>query len=113
MEKIKVIDVKVKKTTDKYTIVEVTTLDGKKYDSFDSFTVGEECEVEVTANANALYNSNIKKPKAQGKAGFAPKNYDFDRKRVALECAVSMVVSGKITFEQLNQTRDKFHEFLK
>lgn len=73
METITVQNIVAKKTGAKngkpWTITEITTLDGRKFDSFDSFNIGETVEVEVTPNAkNPTYNANIRKPKSSGQA---------------------------------------------
>lgn len=70
METITIHSVTTKKTGAKngkpWTISEVTTADGRKFDTFDTFKQGETVEVEVVPNANPQYNATIKKPKSSG-----------------------------------------------
>lgn len=117
MEKVKIAKTTIKRSGEKdgkpWKIYEVTLSDGRKGDSFDEFNEGEECEIEVKANSNPNYNPTFKKAgKEGGKRGFAPKDYTFEKRKTALECAVQMCVSGKVTPEQLVATRDKFFEYL-
>lgn len=51
-----------------WTISEVTLEDGRKCDTFDSFTVGQTVEVDISKNANPQYNDNLKKAKSAGQA---------------------------------------------
>lgn len=75
METITIQGVTTKKTGAKngkpWTISEVTTIDGRRFDTFDSFTNGQVVDVEIKPNANPEYNANIKKVKsdAQTNAG--------------------------------------------
>ena len=112
MEKIKVKSVSVKKQTDTYTIREVVCEDGRRLDTFDDLKEGQEYSGDVVPNSNDKYNANFKLPK-EGKGGkFPPRDYTFDKRRVALECAVQMCCAGKVTADQLTATRDKFYEYL-
>jgi hypothetical protein len=81
----------------------------KKMDSFATCEIGKEYEVEVTPNANPEYNAQFKLKKT---GGFKGKNYDFEKRRVAHETTVQMIVSGKVQMENLIECRDKFFEYL-
>ena len=122
MEKVKVKSTKIKKEGEKngkkwiIREVEVEKLsDGHlvKGDSFDEFKEDEECEIEIIPNQNSQYNPTFKKAgsSAGGKKGFT-KDYTFEKRKTALECAVQMCVAGKVTPDQLVATRDKFFEYL-
>lgn len=54
----------VNKKNQPWTISELTTSDGKKYDTFDTFTHGE-FDVEIIAATKPGYNDTVKKPKGQ------------------------------------------------
>lgn len=100
--KIQVVNVTPKKQGVKngkaWTISEVETVEGEKYDTFDSFDVGE-YEVTVTPNENPKYNANIKKTKgdspyvAQKQAAVATKiiekNDDKEQRITMLSCLSS------------------------
>lgn len=49
-----------------WTISECVLSDGRKVDTFDSFTQGETASVEITPNTDPKYNANMKRPKSQG-----------------------------------------------
>ena len=119
MEKVKVKSVKVKKEGVKngkaWKIYEVQLEDGRTGDSFNEFKEGEEVEIEIKPNANAQYAPNFKRVDASGgtKKGFgAPKDYTFEKKRVALECAVALINGGHIKIDQLESCRDRFFTYL-
>jgi hypothetical protein len=71
-----------------FKIFTVEDNEGKKYDAFAEFTVGEH-EVEITPNSP--YNDKIKKA-ASAKPKFTPqvKDYGFERKKLAIEAAVQI-----------------------
>ena len=110
MVKIKVKSVGVKKQTDTYTIKEIETEDGIKYDTFNDIKECTEVEGEITPNKNPKYNANFKL--AGSKKAFAPKDYTADKRMSALSNAVNLCCAGKITLEQLTATRDKFFTWL-
>jgi hypothetical protein len=70
MEQVTIQSVTAKKTGAKngkpWTISEVTTSDGRKFDTFDTFTAGESANVDITPNANPQYIPNIKRAKSAG-----------------------------------------------
>lgn len=115
MEKVKVTSSIVKKSGEKngkkWTIYEVTLSDGRKGDSFDEMKEGQEYEIEVKPNSNPQYNPSFIVAKEQ-KKGFAPRDYTFDKRRVALECAISLINSKLIGLDKLTETRDKFFAYL-
>lgn len=65
----------------------VLDLQGNKYGATEEFTEGEH-EVEIVINGNY---KNIKKPKPAGKSPFPQKDYKLERRKVALECAISTI----------------------
>lgn len=98
-------------------IFEVVTEDGREGSCFDAKIVeyaGKEVSLDVKEGKEykgvKKYYFNFQKD--ENKSKFPVKNYSFDKRRVALECAVSLVNSNKITLELLTQTRDKFYEYL-
>jgi hypothetical protein len=113
--KAKVVSVKIKKTGNKngkpWTIREIELDNGRKGDSFDEFTEGEDVEVEATPNSNIEYNDTFKKVGASAKKPFT-KDWTFEKKRVALECATSLVAAGKVDMKNLVECRDKFFTYL-
>jgi len=116
MEKVKVKSSLIKKQGEKndgtkWTIWEITLEDGRKGDSFNEMKVGQEYEIEIKPNSNPQYNPSFVVAKEQ-KKGFATRDYTFDKKRVALECAVSMANNKLIALDKLNETRDKFFAYL-
>lgn len=114
-EKVKVKSLTIKKEGMKdnkaWKITEVTLEDGRKGDSFQEFKEGEECEIEVKPNSNPNYNAQFTKVMPK-KAGFAPKDYTFEKKRVALECTVSLIASGKVEMKNMEECRNKFFNYL-
>ena len=116
MEKVKVKSSTIKKQGEKngkkWTIYEVILEDGRKGDSFDEMKDGQEYELEIKPNSNPQYNPAFILPKEQKKGGFAPRDYTFDKRRVALECAVSMANNKLINLDKLTETRDKFFAYL-
>lgn len=98
-------------------IFEVTTEDGREGSCFDSKIidyVGKEVQLDVKKGNEykgvQKYYFNF--PKDESKSKFPVKNYSFDKRRVALECATSLISSGKIPLDRLTETRDKFYEYL-
>ena len=63
---------------------------------------------------NPQYAPDFKKVGAPGaKKGFgSPKDYTFEKKRVALECAVALINGGHIKIDQLESCRDRFFTYL-
>jgi hypothetical protein len=97
-----------------WTIYNVLTEDGRKFDAFSEFKAGETCEVEITPNAtNPLYNAKIARPKTGfGGKPFVPKDDKPNQRGIALTNAVNLLIAGKITNEQLNATREKFFNYI-
>lgn len=75
METVTIQSIVAKKTGAKngkpWTISEVTLSDGRKCDTFDSFTAGQSVDVDITPNANPQYNANLKKSKSQNQQNVA------------------------------------------
>lgn len=115
MEKVKVKSCTVKKSGEKngkkWTIYEVTLEDGRKGDCFDDLKGGQEYEIDIKPNANPTYNPSFTVQKEQ-KKGFAQRDYTFEKKRAALEFAVSLAANKLIGLDSLNATRDKFFAYL-
>lgn len=93
-----------------WTIYEVETIDGKKYDTFKELSPGEH-EGVIEKSPNPAYNDKFKIPSGGKKGGFQ-KDYTFEKKRVALECATKLVSSGHIEMKNLTEARDKFFDYL-
>jgi len=110
--KIKIKSVLIKKQTDKWTIREVETDDGKKYDTFDDLKEGQEYSGEIFPNDNIKYNANFKLLKVNSRKNFGPKDYTALKKICALNNAVALVCAGKITTEQIIPSSDKFLSWL-
>jgi len=108
---IKAVRVTTKKETDKYTIYEVTCPDGIKYDTFDKIVEGQQYEGTITPNENPLYNSKFKIDKPAN-SKFAPKDYTFEKRKVALECAVSLCAAGHLHKDSIESTADVFIKYL-
>jgi hypothetical protein len=100
----------INKSGEPYKSYEIELEDGRKGNSFAEFLPGEECEIEIKVPSDPKYLPNFSKVQAKK---FGTKDYAFEKKRVALECAVSLINSGKIPFEKLVEARDKFFEYLK
>lgn len=49
------------KTGKPWTISEIQTADGRTFDTFDAFAIGEQVTVDVEKNPNPAYNDKIKK----------------------------------------------------
>lgn len=112
MEKIKVVSCTHKKSGESngksWTIYEVETDDGRKLDTFVDLEQGEH-EGVIEKNPNPAYNDKFKVP--QKKKGFN-KDYTFEKRRVALECASLLVANGKVEMVNLVECRDKFFNYL-
>lgn len=106
-EKIKAKSLVVKKATDAYTIWEVLLEDGRKVQTFDKLAIGEEVFGIVSKDQ---YGLKFKKAKDKGK--FPQKDYGFEKRRVALECAVNMANKQGLTSKAVLQVANEFHEFL-
>lgn len=105
-----------------WTISEVTTIDGRKFDTFDSFTTGEAVEVEVTPNANPAYNAKISKPKSSGQvnagtfknAEAANKAIEFNKEKDERISMLSCISSACTYYAQREQaSEDKVISFAK
>lgn len=92
METITIQSVTTKKTGAKngkpWTISEVTTTDGRKFDTFDSFVNGESASVDITPSSKPEYNANIKKSKSAAQANAATfKNAETANKAIEANIA--------------------------
>jgi hypothetical protein len=120
METVTIQSVTPKKTGAKngkpWTISEVIIADGRKFDSFDSFTVGESANVDITPNANTQYNANMKRAKSAGQANAGTfKNAEVANKAIEANIAkderISMLscISSACTYyaqrEQANEEK--------
>lgn len=94
----------------KWKVCTVTTEDGRTFDTFDTVEPGKEYEVNIKESSNPAYNpvfSIVKNKK------FGPgKDYTFEKKRVALECAVRLIVADKYPPGHLTEIRDRFFKYL-
>lgn len=112
--KITVKEIKVKKQTPEFTISEITTDMGEKLDTFDALEIGKEYEGTIKENSNPQYNANFKldKPKNGNGKTFPQKDYTFEKKRVALECAVNMANKQGLKATDVVTVAETFHKFL-
>jgi hypothetical protein len=101
----------IKKQSATYTIYAVTTKCGQTLDTFDKLDPGKEYKGTIVPNSNPQYNSSFKLKKDDKKFG-APKDYTFEKRRVALECTVSLIQSGSVEVKNLESCRDKFFTYL-
>lgn len=115
MEKIKVESIVIKKEGQydgkPYKIYTVTDATGTSYDTFDYLEPGQEYEGEIKENPPYSPQFKLNKENGGGKK-FPGKNYDFEKKRVALEQTVTLIASGHIKMENLIECRDKFFNYL-
>jgi hypothetical protein len=107
MQRIEITSCEEKLKRDNFTIYTLKCADGQTYDCFEKLDPGTH-EGTVQENANPQYNSTFK-PKKDKKFG---KNYDFEKRRVALECASSLVAAGKIDIGQISTYSDNFYKYL-
>lgn len=126
METITIQSVTTKKTGAKngkpWTISEVTTTDGRKFDTFDSFVNGESASVDVTPSAKPEYNANIKKSKSAAQANASTfKNAEIANKAIEANIAkderISMLscISSACTYYAQREmaSEEKVIEFAK
>lgn len=109
-EKVKVKSTSVKKQTDTYTILDFETEDGRKAQTFDKLTNGQEVTGVFTKDQYGLKFKQDKEAKSNGK--FPAKDYGFEKKRVALECAVEMANKQGLKSSQVLEVAKEFHTFL-
>lgn len=116
MQKVKIENKSLKKQGEKdgksWKIYEYTCeVDGqfKKMDSFSDCEIGKEYDIEINPASNPAYNDQFKLKKT---TGFKGKNYDFEKRRVALETTTSLIAAGKVDMKNLVECRDKFFEYL-
>lgn len=118
-EKVTITDVMEKQWEGKI-FYNITLADGRTGSSNDSkFKELLAKTVEVDVKPGKVYKGvqqfYFNLPKENGGAGgkkFPVKDYGFEKRKAALECAVTLVNSGKIATNQLEQCRDKFYEYL-
>lgn len=101
------------------TLYKIRTADGRVGMSSDNLTEFIAKPTELLIKPGNEYKGvqqyffNLPKENgAPGKKPFPAKDYTFEKRKVALECSVSMVATGKINLNQLEQCRDKFFEYL-
>lgn len=101
-----------------WTISEVETVEGNKYDTFDSFDIGE-YEVTVTPNENPKYNANIKKVKqesayaSQKQAATASKILDKQDDKEQRITMLSCLSSAANFYQQRQGTEEQVIAFAK
>ena len=108
-KKINVQSCNVLKDMGTYKTYKVIDTDGNQYGATQEFEPGEQ-EVEVTING--AY-TNIKKIKPKGSGGFkpfAPKDYKFEKKELALKTALTL--KGSHDLEWMLDTADKIENWL-
>lgn len=114
MEKVKVKSVEIKEGTKNgknWKIFKVLLEDGRKGDCFDEMKEGMEYEIEIKPDANPNYSPKFILQKEQRK-GFATKDYTLEKRKVALELAVSMVVAKITPADKTKEQADKFFAYL-
>lgn len=101
------------------TLYKIRTADGRVGMSSDNLTEFIAKPTELIVKPGNEYKGvqqyffNLPKENGAGsKKSFPARDYTFEKRKTALECSVSMVVSGKIGISQLEQCRDKFFEYL-
>lgn len=125
MENVTIQSITAKKTGAKngkpWTISEVTLADGRKCDTFDTFTIGVSVDVEITPNANPQYNANLKKAKSAAQANASNfKNAEVANKAIEANIVkderISMLscISSSANFYQQRQgTEQQVMDFAK
>lgn len=87
METVTITNLTVKRTGAKngkpWTISEATLGDGRKVDTFESLTIGQTYEVEITPNAKPEYNANLRLPKTKQGNAAAFKNAEAANNAIA------------------------------
>lgn len=118
MEQVTIQSVTAKKTGAKngkpWTISEVVTTDGRKFDTFDTFTIGESASVDITPNANPQYNANLKRAKSASQSNAANfKNAEVANKAIEANIAkderISMLscISSACNFYQQREASEE------
>lgn len=101
-----------------WTISEVETVEGNKFDTFDSFQPGE-YEVDLTPNPNPKYNANIKKTKGESTytsqkqaqaVSHVMNSNDTKEQRITM---LSCLSSASNYYQQRQGTEDQVIEFAK
>lgn len=125
METITIQNIVAKKTGAKngkpWTISEVTLLDGRVCDTFDTFAIGQSVDVDITPNANPQYNANLKKAKSAGQANAGNfKNAEVANKAIDANIAkderismLSCISSAANFYQQREATEEKVLNFAK
>lgn len=117
MEKVKIKSaVDSGKTTKKgQPVIKIELEDGRVGAGFDEKfkdLAGKEVELDIkpASEYEGVKQHYFNFPKEGGK--FTPKDYTFDKRRVALECSVQMLLAGKIQSDKFVETRDNFFTYL-
>jgi hypothetical protein len=105
-----------KKYQDK-AIINIELQDGRKGSAFDStfmsFKPDQEIEIDVAPakdyNGEKRYYFNL--PKSDNKKGFPVKDYAFEKRKTALECAVN-TSQGKHTASEILVVAETYFKFL-
>jgi hypothetical protein len=118
MEKV-LITTCVKKETAKGIFYTIELSDGRKGISKDDLTlkIGDEIELEVKEGKEyqgvMQYYFNLPKPEGQVNGKFPAKDWTYEKKRSALECAVNHCnKTPSLTTAQVIECANKFYEFL-
>lgn len=100
-----------------YTVSEVVTTQGQKFDTFEVFNQGDTCDVEVTPNKDPKYNAGIKRigepkqPTPQQHAQASQQvtaNEDEKQRVIAME---SVIRSAAIYYQQRQGTETQMIDF--
>ena len=116
MEKVK-IKTCVKKEMSKGVYYTIELEDGRKGLSSENLTefIGKEKDLEV--KEGKLYNNIMQYyfnlPKGNKGKGFFQKDYTFEKRKIALECAISHCSKNpELKVNEILECADKFNEFL-
>lgn len=111
-EKITIKSCVLKKSNENYKLYDVETTDGRKGRSFDEFKPGDTVEVDIKNDEK--YGLTFFKVKEMKKNGFPTKDYIFEKRKAALECAVSLAGKSEkaLKSDEVVKVAEKFYEFL-
>jgi hypothetical protein len=108
-----------RKTKDGKPVIEITLEDGRSGSGFDEKLLslnGQEVELEVKEapdyNGQKRHWINLPKPANQQQGKFPAKDWSFEKRKVALECAVSVHAGGVVLEDKVIATANNFFTFL-
>lgn len=108
-----------KKTKDGKPVVNITLEDGRNGAGFDAAFIemnGKEVELDIKEapeyNGEKKFWFNLPKEKSQQAGKFPPKDWTFEKRKAALECAVNVHAGGMTTDDKVLATANNFLNFL-